>query len=105
MTQISNDRDLVLLDDILQQPVNDDAVSLDEHLRDAVTEAIEERKGTMSTASWKRSRAGDGSKIQQGDRIADNYQGQVLDRPTAFVVEDSEFGPNVDFHQGSRYGR
>ena len=105
MTQISNDRDLVLLHDILQQPVNDDAVSLDEHLRDAVTEAIKERKGTMTTASWKRSRAGDGLKIQQGDRIADNYQGQVLDRPTAFVVEDSEFGLNVDFHQGNRYGR
>ena len=59
----------------------------------------------MTTAVWKKSKAGDGSSIRQGDKIADGFRGEIINRDGNYVVEDSELGKNVVFHQGNSYGR
>jgi hypothetical protein len=104
VAEIDNDKSLVLLDNVLSEQVGDDNVFLDNLLHETVAKTIEERKGTMTTAAWKRSKAGEGSRIRQGDLVASDYRGQVPDREGNYLVEDSEFGKNVVFHQGHSYG-
>lgn len=104
VAEINNDKSLVLLDNVLSELVGDDKILLENLLHKTLTKTIEERKSTMTMAEWKRSKAGEGSQIRQGDNIASDYRGQILDREGKYVVEDSEFGKNVVFHQGHSYG-
>ena len=104
LANMDSDQNLVVLDDVLCDPIGDENAEIDDMLHKCVAETIERRKGAVTTAVWKRSRAGNGSKIRQGDNISSNYQGEIVDREGNYVVEDSELGKNVDFHQGHNYG-
>ena len=104
LAELSTDQNLVILDNVLQDPVGEEKSRIDEVFHRRVIDIIEERKGSMTTAAWKRSKVGDDSTIRQGDNIASDYKGQILDRPGDYVVEDSELGKNVVFHQGHSYG-
>jgi hypothetical protein len=104
VAEINSDQSLVVLDDVLRAPVGEDKAPLDNFLYETVVKTIEGRKGTMTTTAWKRSKAGDGSRIQQGDCIERDYQGEVRDGARDYLVEDSEFGKGVVFHQGDSYG-
>ena len=105
LATMESDQDLVALDDILSEPIGDENVDIDDTLHKCVTDKIEERKGAMSTvAEWKNSKAGDGSKVRQGNNIAIDYRGTILDGENKYLVEDSELGKNVVFHQGNNYG-
>ena len=104
LAELSTDQNLVILDNVLQDPVGEENSRIDEVFHRRVTDIIGERKGSMTTAAWKRSKVGDDSTIRQGDNIASDYKGQILDRPGSYVVEDTEVGKNVVFHQGHSYG-
>ena len=103
LSSLESDQNLVHLDNTLQMPSTGGHTIIDSELQDLVAKAIDQRRGVMSKAEWKRSNAGEGSKIQQGNRIIDNYQGFIHQNPSSYLVEDSELGKNVDFHQGNRY--
>ena len=103
LSKLKNDQNLVQLDNTLQIPSTGGHTIIDSELQDLVAKAIDERRGAMSKAEWKRSNAGEGSKIQQGDRVIGTYQGSIHRNTSSYLVEDSELGKNVDFHQGNRY--
>jgi Prion-inhibition and propagation len=101
--EISNDRSLVVLNDILADPISDEHALLDDLLHETVVKAMDERRGTIPIDIWKRNQVGEGSKIQQGDHISGDYKGQNLNQQRNHVAEDNKFGNNVTFHQGNRY--
>jgi Prion-inhibition and propagation len=102
--EISNDRSLVVLDDILAESASGEDVNLDDLLHETVVKAMDERRGMIAMDIWKRNQVGEGSKIQQGDHILGNYRGQNLHQQRHHIAEDNKFGNNVTFHQGNRYG-
>lgn len=99
--EIRNDKSLIFLDDILQG----EEETIDQFLQAKVSDAIEQRRGTMATTEWKRNKLGEGSQVHQGDFVASNHQGSVLSNERNYLVQDSEFGKNVVFHQGNSYGQ
>jgi Prion-inhibition and propagation len=101
--EISNDRSLVALNDILADSASDKNAHLDDLLHETVVKAMDEWKGTIPTDIWGRNQVGEGSKIQQGDHISGDYKGQNLDQQRNHIAEDNKFGNNVTFHQGNRY--
>jgi Prion-inhibition and propagation len=101
--EISNDRSLVVLKDILADPASDEHPHLDDLLHETVVKAMDERRGTIPMDIWKRNQVGEGSKIQQGDHISGDYKGLNLNQQRNHVAEDNKFGNNVTFHQGNRY--
>ena len=104
LANLDADQNLIVLDNVLRDPVGEEKTSIDDVLHACISNRIEQRKGTMTIATWKRSKVGDGSNIRQGNNIASDYQGQMLDRDGNYVVDNSEFGRNVVFHQGHNYG-
>jgi vacuolar-type H+-ATPase subunit I/STV1 len=104
LATIGTDQNIAILDDALRDGVGDEHRELDSILQACVTDVIQQRTGTMSEAIWKRSKAGNYSTIRQGDHVASDYQGEVWERTSQYVVEDSELGNNVVFHQGNSYG-
>jgi hypothetical protein len=102
--EINNDQSLVALEDVLRDPVGEDDTVLDRSLYETVVRIIEERKISMTQTIWRKSKAGDGTRIRQGDYVGSDYQGPLLHRDGHHLVEDSEFGTNVVFHQGHSYG-
>jgi Prion-inhibition and propagation len=102
--EISNDRSLVVLNDILAESASGEDVNLDDLLHETVVKAMDERRGMIAMDIWKRNQVGEGSKIQQGDHILGNYRGQNLHQQRHHIAEDNKFGNNVTFHQGNRYG-
>ena len=104
LAKMNSDRSLAVLDDVLHEPTGDENIEIDGLLSKCVSQKIEWRKGSMTTATWKRNKIGDDSTIRQGDHVASNCQGEILDRQGNYTAEDSEFGKNVKFHQGHRYG-
>lgn len=102
--EISNDRSLVVLNDILADWASDENANPDDLLYETVVKAIDERRGTISMDIWKRNQVGKGSKIQQGDHVSGDYKGQILRQQRDHIAEDNDFGNNVAFHQGNRYG-
>ena len=104
LTTMSTDQELITLDDILSEPVGGENVEIDSALHQCVTDKMEQRRGAMTTAVWKKSKAGDGSTIRQGDNIADGFRCEIINRDGNYVVVDSELGKNVVFHQGNNYG-
>ena len=104
LATMSTDQELLTLDDILSESVGNEDVEVDNVLQRCIAEKIDQRRGAMTTAMWKRSKAGDSSSIRQGDNIAEGFSGETLTREGNYVVEDSEFGKNVVFHQGNNYG-
>ena len=101
---MSTDQELVTLDNILNEPIGDENVETDNVLHQCVTDKIEQQRGAMTTAVWKKSKAGDGSNVRQGENVADGFCGEIINRNGNYVVEDSELGKNVAFHQGNNYG-
>ena len=104
LEKVNSDQDLVVLDNVLRGPNGDEEIEIDNILQQCVTYKIEQRKKSMTTATWKGSKAGDNSNIRQGDNVASDYPGQIKDGNAKYVVEDSNFGDNVHFHQGHNYG-
>ena len=104
LAELGTDQNLVVLDNVLREPVGEGEADIDTVLHKCVVETIDQRKGAMTTATWKKSKAGDGSRIHQGDFVANDYRGQVFDREGNYLVDESEFGKNVVFHQGHCYG-
>jgi Prion-inhibition and propagation len=102
--EISNDRSLVVLNDVLAESARGEDVNLDDLLHETVVKAMDERRGMIAMDIWKRNQVGEGSKIQQGDHILGNYRGQNLHQQRHHIAEDNKFGNNVTFHQGNRYG-
>jgi Prion-inhibition and propagation len=101
--EISNDRSLVVLNDILADQASDENAHLDDLLHETVVKAMDERRGTIPMDIWRRNQVGEGSKIQQGDQISGDYKGQALNQQRDHIAEDNKFGNNVTFHQGNRY--
>jgi Prion-inhibition and propagation len=101
--EISNDRSLVVLNDILADSTSDKNAHLDDLLHETVVKAMDERRGTIPMDIWRRNQVGEGSKIQQGDHISGDYKGQNLNQQRNHIAEDNKFGNNVTFHQGNRY--
>ena len=100
---MSTDQKLITLDDILSESVGGEKVEIDSALHQCVMDKIEQRRGAMTTVVWKKSKAGDGSNIRQGDNIADGFCGEIINRDGNYVVEDSELGRNIVFHRDNNY--
>ena len=101
--EISSDRSLVVLNDILAESVSDEYENdhLDDLMHKTVVEAVDERRGTIPMDVWKRNQVGEGSKIQQGDQISGNYRGQIPQNLRHHIAEDNKFGNNITFLQGN----
>ena len=104
LVELGNDRNVVMLDDVLNQPIVDDVVSLDENLQALVSRIIEERRGGTFVTVWKRNVVGPDAKIRQGDMVTLEYKGEVSSGGANHTVEDSHFAKGVTFHQGHSYG-
>jgi Prion-inhibition and propagation len=104
LAEIDTDQNVAVLDDVLHEPIGENSTNIDDLLQEQVTETIRQRRGTMTTAVWKRSKVGDGSNVRQGNNVASDYRGEIPDQEGKYVVEDSELGKNVVFHQGNNYG-
>ena len=104
LTTMSADQELKTLDDILSEPVGDENVEIDSALHQCIADKMEQRREAITKAIWKKSKAGDGSNIRQGDNIINGFCGEINNRDSNYVVEDSELGKSVIFHQGNNYG-
>ena len=95
--EISSDRSLVVLNDILAESASDEYENdhLDDLMHKTVVEAVDERRGTIPLDVWKRNQVGEGSKIQQGDQISGNYRGQIPQNLRHHIAEDNKFGNNI----------
>ena len=106
VSELPDNESLACLDDILKSADDDDDESTappDSYLRDIVNREVE-KKGLQTAATWKKNKVGEGSKILQGDRTAIGYRGQMRHGAASYHAENNEFGKNVDFQQGNRYG-
>jgi hypothetical protein len=112
LSDMGNDQSLVLLDQILAEPVVDNdkgagggsddeeryEVLIDEIFRKKVMGMIDERKGTTPKTEWVRTIVGDNSTIRQGMQVTNNYKGEFFpEGDRSYSVADSKFGKNVAF--------
>ncbi|MCJ1309317.1 hypothetical protein MMC25_002976 [Agyrium rufum] len=103
-------KQVAILDDLLHDSASDGpdgkVHTIDDILQVCVADSVEQAQGGLiSRASWKRSRAGEGSKLRQGNCVAYGYHLDAgFDRCFEYVVDGPEFAANVVFHQGHNYG-